>query len=62
MLQVIHSELPFSRERTKMQIEFKLKRIQLMQFKVEITEIKQKFLYLEQVRGMSSLLQFSYKL
>jgi hypothetical protein len=59
VLQEIYSKLPFSRERTKLQLEFKLKHIQLMKFKVEITEIKQKCLCLEQVRGMSSLLQLS---
>jgi hypothetical protein len=53
MLQEIYSKLPFSRERNKLQLEYKMKHIQLMKFKVQITEIKQKCLLLEQIRGIA---------
>lgn len=57
LLQGIYNKLPVSRERTEVQVEFKLKHIKLMQFQVEITEIKRKCLCLVQVRGMIFLLQ-----
>jgi hypothetical protein len=56
MLQEIYSKLPYSCERAKLELKFKFKHIQLMQFKVEITEIKRKCLLLEQVRGMNFVL------
>ncbi|XP_023719447.1 uncharacterized protein LOC111870980 isoform X2 [Cryptotermes secundus] len=53
----IYSKLPFSRERKKLQLEYKTKHIQLMQFKVQIAEIKQKCRLLEQVREQRKKLQ-----
>jgi hypothetical protein len=52
MLQGIYNKLPFSCERNTLQVEYKMKHIQLMKFKVQIREIKQKCLLMGQIRGI----------